>query len=78
LPTDSAVFAEEVEPTGAVPMELSLERYRRAALHPAPRPAPDARALPRYLLTHHITLLYFLFNSQIVLTNLLLKSQTTK
>ena len=24
---DSAVFAEEVEPTGVVPMELSLERY---------------------------------------------------
>lgn len=30
--TDSQVFAEEVEPTGAVPMELSLERYRYAAL----------------------------------------------
>ncbi|XP_037936572.1 uncharacterized protein LOC119670399 [Teleopsis dalmanni] len=30
---DSKVFAEEVEPTGAVPMELSLERYRYAALH---------------------------------------------
>lgn len=26
------MFAEEVEPTGAVPMELSLERYRYAAL----------------------------------------------
>lgn len=26
------MFAEEVEPTGAVPMELSLERYRFAAL----------------------------------------------
>lgn len=24
---DSQVFAEEVEPTGAVPIELSLERY---------------------------------------------------
>ncbi|KPJ02187.1 putative small nuclear ribonucleoprotein E [Papilio xuthus] len=48
---DSAVFAEEVEPTGAVPMELSLERYRRAALHsaprPAPRPDPDKRTQPR-------------------------------
>ncbi|XP_048487675.1 uncharacterized protein LOC105389031 isoform X2 [Plutella xylostella] len=43
---DSAVFAEEVEPTGAVPMELSLERYRRAALHAA-RPAPDPRTTPR-------------------------------
>lgn len=30
--SDSQVFAEEVEPTGAVPMELSLERYRYAAL----------------------------------------------
>lgn len=30
---DSQVFAEEVEVTGAVPMELSLERYRHAALH---------------------------------------------
>ncbi|XP_058808235.1 kelch-like protein 17 [Phymastichus coffea] len=29
---DSQVFAEEVEPTGAVPIELSLERYRIAAL----------------------------------------------
>ncbi|XP_063827740.1 uncharacterized protein LOC135077093 [Ostrinia nubilalis] len=44
---DSAVFAEEVEPTGAVPMELSLERYRRAALHAAPRPDPDKRTQPR-------------------------------
>lgn len=48
---DSAVFAEEVEPTGAVPMELSLERYRRAALHAAPPPAPrhdtDKRTQPR-------------------------------
>ena len=32
LQIDSNVFAEEVEPTGAVPMELSLERYRLAAL----------------------------------------------
>lgn len=32
LNSDSQVFAEEVEPTGAVPMELSLERYRHAAL----------------------------------------------
>lgn len=29
---DSQVFAEEVEPTGAVPIEMSLERYRYAAL----------------------------------------------
>ena len=33
LAIDSGVFAEEVEPTGAVPIELSLERYRQAALH---------------------------------------------
>ena len=32
LKIDSNVFAEEVEPTGAVPMELSLERYRLAAV----------------------------------------------
>ncbi|XP_073947700.1 serine-enriched protein isoform X2 [Choristoneura fumiferana] len=45
---DSCVFAEEVEPTGAVPMELSLERYRRAALtapHAAAR--DDSRTRPR-------------------------------
>ena len=29
---DSKVFAEEVEPTGAVPLEMSLKRYRAAAL----------------------------------------------
>jgi hypothetical protein len=29
---DSRVFAQEVEPTGCVPMALSLERYRAAAL----------------------------------------------
>jgi hypothetical protein len=29
---DSAVFAEEIEPTKAVPIELVLERYRFAAL----------------------------------------------
>ncbi|OWR54704.1 hypothetical protein KGM_212344 [Danaus plexippus plexippus] len=48
---DSTVFAEEVEPTGAVPMELSLERYRRAALHAAPRHEPDKRTQPRYIRT---------------------------
>lgn len=50
LVADSAVFAEEVEPTGAVPMELSLERYRRAALlraPPAQRP-DDKRTVPRW------------------------------
>ena len=39
---DSQVFAEEVEPTGAVPMELSLERYRFAAL---PAKFPDNTAV---------------------------------
>ncbi|KAH9415238.1 hypothetical protein DERP_006331 [Dermatophagoides pteronyssinus] len=29
---DSQVFAEEIEPTGVIPIELSLERYRFAAL----------------------------------------------
>nr|XP_037869906.1 uncharacterized protein LOC101742787 isoform X2 [Bombyx mori] len=40
---ESSVFAEEVEPTGAVPMEVSLERYRRAALHAQ----PDHNTQPR-------------------------------
>lgn len=31
---DSQFFAEEIEPTHAVPMELVLERYRFAALQP--------------------------------------------
>lgn len=62
LQIDSKVFAEEVEPTGAVPMELSLERYRFAALssakapanppaaHPVPAGEPDKRLQPRLLL----------------------------
>ena len=32
LHIDSSVFAEEVEPTGAIPIELSLQRYKHAAL----------------------------------------------
>lgn len=32
LHIDSTVFAEEVEPTGAIPIELSLQRYKHAAL----------------------------------------------
>uniref|UniRef100_A0A182W3T6 Probable small nuclear ribonucleoprotein E n=1 Tax=Anopheles minimus TaxID=112268 RepID=A0A182W3T6_9DIPT len=43
---DSQVFAEEVEPTGAVPIELSLERYRRAALHSNKLPTAAASAAP--------------------------------
>lgn len=44
---DSQVFAEEVEPTGAVPMELSLERYRYAALHSNKMiPSPPTVPLP--------------------------------
>uniref|UniRef100_A0A182U0F5 Probable small nuclear ribonucleoprotein E n=1 Tax=Anopheles melas TaxID=34690 RepID=A0A182U0F5_9DIPT len=43
---DSQVFAEEVEPTGAVPIELSLERYRRAALHSNKLPTAAASAVP--------------------------------
>lgn len=60
---DSQVFAEEVEPTGAVPMELSLERYRYAALKSktsqtghngssfnGPLPETDKRLQPRLLI----------------------------
>lgn len=42
------MFAEEVEPTGAVPMELSLERYRHAALPSKfPEGSEDQRLRPR-------------------------------
>ncbi|XP_076316734.1 BTB/POZ domain-containing protein 9 isoform X2 [Tachypleus tridentatus] len=44
---DSQVFAEEVEPTGAVPMELSLERYRFAALPSRFAHSEDKRIQPR-------------------------------
>ncbi|XP_067122453.1 kelch-like protein 1 [Centruroides vittatus] len=44
---DSQVFAEEVEPTGAVPMELSLERYRFAALPSKFSHTEDKRIQPR-------------------------------
>lgn len=43
---DSQVFAEEVEPTGAVPMELSLERYRHAALQSSNKSAPNSANAP--------------------------------
>ena len=44
LNIDSSVFAEEVEPTGAIPMELSLERYRHAALPDKYQPKPKPKA----------------------------------
>ncbi|XP_078701268.1 uncharacterized protein LOC144927600 isoform X1 [Branchiostoma floridae x Branchiostoma belcheri] len=44
---DSKVFAEEVEPTGAVPMELSLERYRIAAVPTGLKNSRDRRLTPR-------------------------------
>ena len=44
---DSQVFAEEVEPTGAVPMEISLERYRFAALPTKYSGSDDRRVQPR-------------------------------
>ncbi|XP_070570949.1 BTB/POZ domain-containing protein 9-like [Ptychodera flava] len=44
---DSTVFAEEVEPTGAVPMELSLERYRFAAVPARFDKNVDKRLRPR-------------------------------
>ncbi|CAB0038389.1 unnamed protein product [Trichogramma brassicae] len=43
---DSQVFADEVEPTGAVPIELLLERYRYAALQSK---NPDACAAEKKL-----------------------------
>lgn len=42
---DSKVFAEEVESTGAVPIELSLERYRYAALNSGQKPPQLPAAL---------------------------------
>ena len=44
---DSSVFAQEVEPTGAVPIELSLERYRYAALSHQAHSNEDKRLRPR-------------------------------
>lgn len=49
--TDSQVFAEEVEPTGAVPIEMSLERYRYAALpNKFKEMSDDQRLQPRVML----------------------------
>lgn len=48
---DSQVFAEEVEPTGAVPIEMSLERYRYAALpNKFKEMSDDQRLQPRVML----------------------------
>ncbi|CAB3990924.1 Hypothetical predicted protein, partial [Paramuricea clavata] len=47
LLVDSKVFAEEIEPTGAVPMELSLERYRYAAVPQKFNDHDDVRLRPR-------------------------------
>ncbi|XP_014661668.1 PREDICTED: BTB/POZ domain-containing protein 19-like isoform X2 [Priapulus caudatus] len=44
---DSTVFAEEVEPTGAVPMEMSLERYRFAAVPDKVGDPHDKKLRPR-------------------------------
>jgi len=45
------VFAEEVEPTGAVPIEMSLERYRFAALpNKFKEISDDHRLQPRVML----------------------------
>lgn len=56
---DSSVYAEEVEPTGVVPMEVSLERYRFAAVPTHFRKAEDPRLRPRasQKLFHGTTLL---------------------
>lgn len=49
--SDSQVFAEEVEPTGAVPIEMSLERYRYAALpNKFKEMSDDQRLQPRVML----------------------------
>lgn len=37
------MFAEEVEPTGAVPMELILERYRLATLRNGNKNSPQVQ-----------------------------------
>lgn len=73
---DSKVFAEEVEPTGAVPIELSLERYRYAALQPNQNVGPisnvnnqksnkkvdvDKRLQPRFIMN--------MFPTSIILKN---------
>lgn len=45
------MFAEEVEPTGAVPIEMSLERYRYAALpNKFKEMSDDQRLQPRVML----------------------------
>jgi len=44
---DSRVFAEEVEPTGVLPIELTLERYRFAALAGNKLDAHCKQAQPR-------------------------------
>lgn len=45
------MFAEEVEPTGAVPIEMSLERYRFAALpNKFKEISDDHRLQPRVML----------------------------
>ncbi|EDV26879.1 expressed hypothetical protein [Trichoplax adhaerens] len=48
---DSEVYAQEIEPTGAVPMKLSLERYRFAAVPAAFNTATDNRLQPRKMKT---------------------------
>lgn len=61
---DSNVFAEEVEPTGAVPLEQSLEHYRLAALpdklqqlrageRPPPPPVANRPGRPPQEQPHH-------------------------
>ena len=53
------VFAEEVEPTGAVPMEVSLERYRLAAL-----PAKFREQQQQQQHHHHQQPLYYSNNDE--------------
>lgn len=44
---DGKVFAEEVEPTGIVPVTLALERYRLSALPQTSKSIQDPRTQPR-------------------------------
>lgn len=67
----SRVFAEEVEPTGCVPITLSLERYRTAALgnfdaSALTQPAPGGGELDPRLTPRNATKL---FHSSLIINN---------
>lgn len=74
---DSQVFAEEVEPTGVIPIELSLERYRHAAL--AGKHALEGKRLQPRLYQNHapMPIVCRLFASSKLLVNYDLKCEHT-